>query len=1122
MARLKERLNSPFFGGVERFYCELDLLHFSINIKLFIMNKKFTTLVASALLAIGSFSGNAATLPGIPSLDLGTNKGLYQLQVADGKFLAIENDSLKLLTTPGDLTLNTLWCVDVQTYDQGQAIKFEFRNKATSQVLEVSQDYLKGVAAGGTTADLEVGGAIGGWAFSNAIKPLQSARPLYYYFSSDSVVALNASTVIDANSSYVNLKKFEAEKENTYSSALQFTLVEAAPMTLTASQINTILGTQEDAKAGVKLSFDPDKNGTTQINYFTDDAKFLADTTMTAGAVDPTWVRILKKDSSYVYVDTAYINQNGEKFLAFAEKKFTKAALKGKTIADTLGVINDQSKFTFTYWPSIDSLVIQVKQATYDVAGDGFANDLTSADQAVRPTVTGNKSVTNTATDDKNYVTIQDLVKADEIRIVTIYGKKETKIKFNLGTCAEPAPTNKISIEEGLYLIKNKAGKYLAMPIHEDSTYHWVSLEANVNPWDMPSFQWVVEKTRKGSDISPISIINREFGAAKGTVTSSMQLYNDADAVINGEAVEIVVKTVGEANADKAGFQKATAAIMANKYLGYRYLDKDSLTVTTYKLKYWTSFASDDLYMGAMKSGDSVIYVGAKDNYVLASTGNAGNYGYKGNVSGLSQLVRQAYTMKSKGSDKMVVEAGENRIAVSDATNAQIAKFFFKANNNVEGTIYYALVDTAYKMAPDSLRKVGVDENNKYLKRQVMTETRTSAFTVEVDNAPLYRRFNSTLEGVASDATDTLRFFEKYRNEFLQLEANEHFMVEGIEFLGIDAADKAKDGLSFIVDTAWVERAGSRGYIKPQYLVSLASETAPTITIVERCPVCQALIEAGKEAPEHCIHDKVYTVPGHVRGHYLVNFVDSVATNNSNNAIAKDYNWGKYSRAGFVDGVHVGDSLYLLIGQFAGIATKDIDLSAIKKANDKYIADGGAKDRNGNGYYIKDLRGDAHKAYTWSFRYVDTDAAVEEIEEPNRSFLFESLPLNAADVIAPSKASWLKMQNGCLVMSDANASTFNEVITGGDDALIFNVEPGSKDDIATDAIAPEVSTISVTATEGAVVIKGAAGKTVTISNVLGQTIANTVISSSEDTISVPEGVVFVAVEGEAAVKAIVK
>ncbi len=84
------------------------------------MNKKFTTLVASALLAIGSFSGQLL-LPGIPSLDLGTNKGLYHAS-SRWKILAIENDSLKLLTTPGDLTLNTLWCVDVQTYDQDKQL----------------------------------------------------------------------------------------------------------------------------------------------------------------------------------------------------------------------------------------------------------------------------------------------------------------------------------------------------------------------------------------------------------------------------------------------------------------------------------------------------------------------------------------------------------------------------------------------------------------------------------------------------------------------------------------------------------------------------------------------------------------------------------------------------------------------------------------------------------------------------------------------------------------------------------------------------------------------------------------------------------------------------------------
>ena len=50
----------------------------------------------------------------------------------------------------------------------------------------------------------------------------------------------------------------------------------------------------------------------------------------------------------------------------------------------------------------------------------------------------------------------------------------------------------------------------------------------------------------------------------------------------------------------------------------------------------------------------------------------------------------------------------------------------------------------------------------------------------------------------------------------------------------------------------------------------------------------------------------------------------------------------------------------------------------------------------------------------------------------------------------------------------------------------------------------------------------AAGKTVTIVNVLGQTVANTVVSSDNATIAAPAGVVIVTVEGEAAVKAIVK
>ncbi len=1080
------------------------------------MNKRFSTLLASALLAVGSFSVNAQT--NVPSLALGDNEGLYQLKTDNDSLLAIENDSLKLMkgAYADSLILNTLWCVNVKSYDQGQAIKFEFRNKATGQVLDVAEDYLEGLGLNTNSDDLEVGGAIGGWAFSNAVNPLQSSKPLYYYFAPDSVVALNYSANTDGNGNrYVALQKQLAKYDNDYA-VTKFTLVEAAALTLTANQINTILGTQEDATAGVKLTFVKDKNNTTLKNYFSDDAKFIADTTMTGTTVD-SFVRIMtgkKSDSTYVYVDTAYVNDNGEKFLGFTTKQFTSAKLKGKTLNDTLGIINDQSKFLFTYWPSIDSLVIQVKQATY-LNGEKYFGDHWVGGNPVAGDTT---AITSNA-DKKNYVTIQDLVKADDIRIVTIYDKKETEISFGITGCGDPVGTNKTTLDEGLYLIKNKAGKYLAMPIHEDSTYHWVSVEANVQPWDMTSFQWVIEKTRKNSDVSPISIINREFGAAKGTVASALQLYNDADATILGEAVEVVAKTVGEANVESAGFQKADSAIMADKYRGYRHLDEDSLLVTTYKLQYWTSFASEDLYMGAMKVGDSVIYVGAKDNYVLAPTGNEAAFGYKGNVTGLSELKRQAYVMKSKGADKMVVEAGENRIAVSDVAAADTAKFFFKANNNVEGKVYYALIDTAFKEAPDSLRKVGVDENNKYLKRQVMTETRTSAFSVEVDDAPIYRRFNSlALEGNEGDAADTLRFVEKYRGEMLQMEANKNFIVEGIDFLGIDAVNKG-EGKSFYVDTAWVGRG--LGYIKPQYLVSIDRVAAENDSIRVKCPICASL---GDAAPDHCIHDTWIPVAGYERGKYLVNFVDSV------NAVtatgSRPYMWGKYHRAGFVDALHVGDSLYLLLDQFAGLNTKDIDIKAIEKADSIYLTTHAA-DRNGNGRYIKNLKGDEHKAYTWSFRFVDTENAGNEVET-DRAFLFESLPYVggtstlANQKIQPSYASWLKMQNGCLVMSDPEESFFNDAKTGGDDALIFTIEEGSIDDIATDNETITTSDVTVIAGEGQVTIAGAAGKKVVVSNILGQVIANTVITSDNATISTPAGVVVVAVEGEEAVKAIVK
>lgn len=85
-------------------------------------------------------------------------------------------------------------------------------------------------------------------------------------------------------------------------------------------------------------------------------------------------------------------------------------------------------------------------------------------------------------------------------------------------------------------------------------------------------------------------------------------------------------------------------------------------------------------------------------------------------------------------------------------------------------------------------------------------------------------------------------------------------------------------------------------------------------------------------------------------------------------------------------------------------------------------------------------------------------------------------------------------------------------------AMVFTL--GDETPTANEGV--EVSEVKVLAGEGNVAIVGAQGKKVVISNILGQVVANTVITSDNATIAAPAGIVVVAVDGEEAVKAIVK
>ena len=578
----------------------------------------------------------------------------------------------------------------------------------------------------------------------------------------------------------------------------------------------------------------------------------------------------------------------------------------------------------------------------------------------------------------------------------------------------------------------------------------------------------------------------------------------------------------------------------------------------------------------------------------------------KGNlrIKGLAQLVRTAYQVSLNGSELKVNEndqfnTGKNSWAYGNSENTGVQKFdhyiaFFKENMHVDGQHYYAIlkadkyasqkvsvaqkdkdgVDLGYSIDVDKYNLKYADEKNKKdpyytndeyviigqkagvsdydgaatLKNQVLAETRTSAFAINRDETPLYRRFNSAaLEGQAGDGVDTLRFYEKYRGEYLMIEANKNFMVEHIDFLGIDAQDKAQGGLAFIVDTAWVNRGA--GNIKPQYLISIDRHDFDGVAGEPCTEAGPHIDESGHitDDPYACVHAHK-AVPGFKRGKFLINFHDFA---NSKDMVGADkYKWAEYDRAGFKEAIIVKDTMYILRDEFKNLPNEEIDLAKLASAeiealrawtNDPDAVKNGQTAANFLSYRYE-LTGDNHKYVTWSMRFFDRSVAANEVEA-DRSFLFESMKSLAADAnnahgekdvhngkysiesgdgdIAPVQAAWLKMQNGCLVLSKEN-SKFDDVTTGSDDALIFNVEHVCGDKVAVDNENIAVEGVSVVAGNGQVTIMGAAGKNVTITNILGKVIASQVIASDNATIAVPAGIVAVAVEGEAAVKAIVK
>ena len=1194
------------------------------------MNKKFTMLLASAMLATAFSAGAAVDAKKGDAILL--KSGTDNLSALTGTNFG----KLGLTSTPADLNdwelkgLNgATWTVSAKKNTLGRDI-YSFENKATGLTLAVDPTIAIDADKAGVGAKaLTLGGTASEW--------VAEGDKLVSYFTGDSVVYI-AKNGGDLYLEKTTKAKLGSSKAIDLSSAKNF----PESMILDAADLNTLLQSVPTATF-FGLNMNP--------SVSTGKANRLTDTPLKATDVSGAgnWVTLQAKDKkvkvdgedqdAYVVVDTAYYD--GTETSKFLQLNYD--AFKADNREE------GSYYFKFTYNAAKDELYIQkVAYKLTKNAGEtdaDFAKYIKENNNNSYWSIQDEENPRTLATKTDKFIYMARLAGTNVLTINTdetdLTGTSAPVAMANVQKTVVKLGTNfsgltLTTIPDGVYLVQYKASAGNPK-IKQNGLYAlanlagnlgWANLARNQEFKHMPAAQWVVDKNGTSST-AMVTIDNREFSDVSNTSVLPSQM-TQFYAVEGSDDVFYFNGSV----ADTLSFIKVDEALVKDTKLGYKYVTAEEASVQTYLFNYLHGLALNKyLYTPAGK--DSIVRVdenGEKANFRLTLIAKDDKYGYKDGLVRNAYYVSDGkgryisfdgvankYMMKSVPTpfflkenncidgthyytlveanlrSEALVKEGNNDIALSwypasengkkvadaktfaalntkevtrsyeqpDGSTVTV-KYYADANGNIASAPYYdkdgnrLIVDGseigdvyAYKAKDGvvSLQKafnsisrsnswdyasvkVSVDDNTLDLTEGTLndkfySEIRTSAFAVSKDDSPLYRRFNNAALG-ESETADSLFFVEKIRKEYLMDEWNKNLTDKNVDYAGIWNKEKADGKLGFIVDTAWVNRGN--GDIKPQYLISVARNDQAGTPGVPCTYEHNHFDNAGNPVDAvHCSH----ATQGHSGfdyGKYLVSFGDSALIKGHELKVPYMDIDGGYTRVGFVKAIHAGDSLFVLTQGFENMDPATLDTATIINAYKK------SKSEN----FIVNLQGDNHKNVTWSFRYVNPDKAGAVTEEgADNEFLFESNIYNEAGVastgkatkgfdktvagsIAPSYAAWLKMQNGCLVLTRGD-SEFSAAKTGSDGALIFNAyQKTDAEDMVTSIEGANAEGVSIIAGNGTVTVQGAAGKSVVITNILGKVVAETVLTSDNATIAVPAGIVAVAVDGEEAVKAIVK
>ena len=264
--------------------------------------------------------------------------------------------------------------------------------------------------------------------------------------------------------------------------------------------------------------------------------------------------------------------------------------------------------------------------------------------------------------------------------------------------------------------------------------------------------------------------------------------------------------------------------------------------------------------------------------------------------------------------------------------------------------------------------------------------------------------------------------------------------------------DNRKIGMNpaLYIDTAYVNRPGNYRY---EYLLGVNILYTDTI-----------------DACNNPNHDHLRTTFS--EGRYLVNMRDSMEANED--VHVNKFAYDNEPKLAFMPGYHQNDTLYLT-NEAGEVISKSF------------------------------LGNSAPHFAKFAFKMIDEEANEFIVEVGNEA---------AEQYVLNNRGDWTVIKSeptrGYLRWHNDNLVVTNNI----DNAAHFTMEETDLIATSNEEISAEEGTISVTATDGAVIIKGAAGKNVVIATILGKVVANETINSDNETIAVPAGIAVVSVDGE--------